>query len=77
MNSQKRVEKSNNTKKSLRNKNKKAAKRIIITLFAIITGIVVVCLAMVGAIEHFNQPAQSSGGTLIFHEADYDFDIIW
>lgn len=76
MNSQKRVEKSDIKNKQTRNNNKKAAKRIIIALLTIITGIVVACLALVGAIEHFNQLEESSGGTLIFHEANYDFDIL-
>lgn len=76
MNSQKPVEKSKIKNKPTRNNNKKAAKRIIIALLSIITVTVVGCLALVGAIEHFNQPEESGGETLIFHEADYDFDIL-
>ncbi len=76
MNSQKPIGKSEIKKSTSKPKNKQASKRIILVLFSSIIGIVLICLAMVGAIEHYSQPDQSGGGTLIFHEPDHDYNIL-
>lgn len=76
MNSQKPIGKCENKKCASTSRNKQTSKRIILIMFIAVIAIVVVCLAMVGAIEHYNKPEQNRGGTLIFHEADYDYDIM-
>lgn len=76
MNSQKPAEKSYNNNNSRSIKSSRARRRIIYILFGSVLGIVLLCLAAVGAISHYNKSQDKNNGTLIFYEPDYDYDIM-
>lgn len=72
MNSQK-------TSKNVERKNvkhdKRASRKILIWLFIIVIVVVILSLAIVGFMKYINTPKLNTQGTLIFYEADYEYDI--
>lgn len=78
MNSQKPGSKSSDKRAFTENSaaQRKKARAYIITFFGIVIATVVLSLALMGAITHFEETDEHSGGSLLFHQADYDYDIL-
>ena len=58
------------------NNQKRRAQCLIITFFCVIIGITVLCFSIMAIIANANKPQKIVGNTIIFHEADYDYDIM-
>ena len=55
---------------------KKRAQGLIIVFFCVIIGITILCFSIMAIIGNANKPQNSVGNTIIFHEANYDHDIM-
>lgn len=55
---------------------KRRAQGLIITFLCVIIGITVLCFSIMAIIENANKPQNIVGNTIIFHEANYDYDIM-
>ena len=65
------------SKVAVKTKNqKRRAKGLIITFLCVIIGITVLCFSIMAIIANANKPQNIVGNTIIFHEADYDYDIM-
>lgn len=65
------------SKAAIKPKNqKRRTQGLIITFFCIIIGITVLCFSIMAIIGKANQPQNIVGNTIIFHEANYDYDIM-
>lgn len=75
MNSQNPGYKANNTiKKSVNQKRR--AQGLIISFLCVIFGITILCFIIMGIIEKANKPQNTGGSTIIFYDANYDYDIM-
>ena len=64
-------------KAATKNKNQKGrAQGLIIIFFSVIIGITVLCFSIMAIIKNTNTPQNIVGNTIIFHEANYDYDIM-
>ena len=64
-------------KATTKNKNQKGrAQGLIIIFFSVIIGITVLCFSIMAIIKNTNTPQNIVGNTIIFHEANYDYDIM-
>lgn len=56
---------------------RRRARTLILTFIVIAVGITVLCVALMGMISYYNKnQEEKTGNTIIFHEADYDYDIM-
>ena len=66
-----------NPKAATKNKNQKGrAQGLIIIFFSVIIGITVLCFSIMAIIKNTHTPQNIVGNTIIFHEANYDYDIM-
>jgi hypothetical protein len=75
MNSQKSVEKSKRLSEKT-NRNRKKSARIIVIMFSFVIGITAIALAVVGFASNRNTDNPRPNSSLIFYEADYDYNIM-
>lgn len=75
MNSNKPMASNNNLSKEQK-RNRKKSIIIIATLFGFIIGLVALSLVIIGIVSAGDEDSVGSSSTYIFHEADYDFDIM-
>jgi nitrate reductase NapE component len=76
MNSQNPAYKSNQHKGNEKSSKKRRTQGLIISFLFIIIGISVLCFIIMGIIGKQNEPQNNTGNTIIFHEADFDYDIM-
>jgi hypothetical protein len=57
-------------------KQKRRAQAYIISFMAVIIGFTTLCFAVMKIIENANDSQNAVGNTIIFYEADYDYDIM-
>ncbi len=63
-------------KENTKHTNKKRSSQAIVLVFlTVIIGIAVFCFAILAIIKENNTPEVNQGNTIIFHEADYEYDI--
>ena len=55
---------------------KRRAHAFVLSFLFVIIGISVLCFAIMGIIEKENKPQNNVGNTIIFYDADYDYDIM-
>ena len=63
----------NNSKSSIQ---KRRAQGVIISFLCVIIGITILCFAIMGIIGNSNKPQNIAGNTIIFHEANFEYDIM-
>ncbi len=76
MNSQNPAYKSIQHKRNEKSSKKRRTQGLIISFLFIIFGISVLCFIIMGIIGKQNEPQNNTGNTIIFHEADFDYDIM-
>lgn len=63
--------------RTAKTKNRKRRAQGLISIFlCVIVGITILCFLMMSIIENANKPQNTVGNTIIFHEANYDYDIM-
>ncbi len=58
------------------NSQKRRAQGLIITFLCVIIGITILCFAIMGIVGNTNKPQNNVGNTIIFHDANFEYDIM-
>ena len=74
MNSQKPI--GNSTSQVVSKRNRKKSVTIIAVMFAVIFGIIILSIIAIAMISKQNEGSVNQTGSLIFYEADYDYNIM-